>query len=399
MNALLDKLSRPESHFKIIHIAGTNGKGSTGTFIASVLKEAGYKTGHYSSPAVFEEREIIKVNGRNISEKDYVNLIEEIKNTGLSFTRFELETALALLYFCKKGCDYAVIECGLGGREDATNAMADTHLSVFCQIGMDHMQYLGDCVEKIALNKAGIIRENGHVVYIKSNTESDNAIETTALNKHATVSFCNTKDISNIVYSKDKTEFDYKETKGVKLSLLGEFQPSNASLAIEACKALSDMGAKISEKHIKEGLFKATLPGRFEKVSDKPLMVIDGAHNEPASKVLAKNITRYFENRRLIFIIGVLKDKEYDKVIRNTCDLAWQVITVTSPNRQRALPAMELAEAVREVNPNVTAADSIPEAVETALLMAAKDDVIVAFGSLSYLSKIKEFIKEGKINV
>ena len=128
-------------------------------------------------------------------------------------------------------------------------------------------------------------------------------------------------------------------------------------------------------------------------------MVIDGAHNEPASKVLAKNITRYFENRRLIFIIGVLKDKEYDKVIRNTCDLAWQVITVTSPNRQRALPAMELAEAVREVNPNVTAADSIPEAVETALLMAAKDDVIVAFGSLSYLSKIKEFIKEGKINV
>ena len=399
MNALLDRLCRPEKHLKIIHIAGTNGKGSTGTFIASVLKESGYKAGHYSSPAVFEEREIIKVNGRNISEKDYVNLIEEIKNTDLSFTRFELETALALLYFYQKGCEYAVIECGLGGREDATNAMSDTLVSVFCQIGMDHMQYLGNSLKDIASNKAGIIRENGHAVYIKSNKESDDAIETIAAARHANVKAVEPGEVKNALYTLNETVFDLNEYKALRLSMAGEYQPLNAALAIGVVRELIVLGAKISEKQMRAGLFKASLSGRFEVICQKPLFVIDGAHNEPASKVLAKNIIQYFGNRRLIFIIGVLKDKEYDKVIRNTCDLAWQVITVTSPNRQRALPAMELAEAVREVNLNVTAADSIPEAVETALLMAAKDDVIVAFGSLSYLSKIKEFIKEGKINV
>jgi dihydrofolate synthase/folylpolyglutamate synthase len=339
------------------------------------------------------------VNGRNISEKDYVNLIEEIKNTDLSFTRFELETALALLYFYQKGCEYAVIECGLGGREDATNAMSDTLVSVFCQIGMDHMQYLGNSLKDIASNKAGIIRENGRAVYRKSNKESDDAIETIAAARHANVKAVEPVEVKNALYTLNETVFDLNEYKAVKLSMAGEYQPLNAALAIGVVRELNALGAKISEKQMRAGLFKASLPGRFEVICKKPLFVIDGAHNEPASKVLAKNIMRYFGNRRLIFIIGVLKDKEYDKVIRNTCDLAWQVITVTSPNRQRALPAMELAEAVREVNPDVTAADSIPEAVETALLMASKDDVIIAFGSLSYLSKIKEFIKEGKINV
>ena len=192
----------------------------------------------------------------------------------------------------------------------------------------------------------------------------------------------NSNDLPGVV-------FDYKNYVDISIKMAGTFQPLNAACAIESAVALRNLGWKISDKAIMNGLHNAHLPGRFEVIAADPVFVIDGAHNEPASKQLAKSIATYFPDKRLIFIIGVLKDKEYDKVVRNTCELAWQVITVTSPNRTRALPAYELAKTVYEVNPNVTAADSIPEAVETALMMASRDDVIVSFGSLSYLGEVR----------
>ncbi len=427
IRALLDALGSPEKDLKIIHIAGTNGKGSVGCYIRNILKAAGYKTGHYSSPAVFEEREIININGRNISERDYIALVEEIKATGLEFTRFELETAMAFLYFKKKACDFAVIECGMGGLMDATNAVAYKELCVFTQIGMDHSDYLGKTVAEIARNKAGIIRFAGsaeagagrktsaggetsassktsvgdsaekatHVVYIKSGAEPDAVIEEAAEANSVGCVSVDGKSIVDITYKGVNSNdvpgvvFDYKEYVDISIIMPGTFQPLNAACAIESAVALRNLGWKISDKAIMNGLHNAYLPGRFEVIATDPVFVIDGAHNEPASKQLAKSIATYFPDKRLIFIIGVLKDKEYDKVVRNTCELAWQVITVTSPNRIRALPAYELAKTVYEVNPNVTAADSIPEAVETALMMASRDDVIVSFGSLSYLGEVR----------
>jgi len=428
IRALLDALGSPEKDLKIIHIAGTNGKGSVGCYIRNILKAAGYKTGHYSSPAVFEEREIININGRNISERDYIALVEEIKATGLEFTRFELETAMAFLYFKKKACDFAVIECGMGGLMDATNAVADKELCVFTQIGMDHSDFLGKTVAEIARNKAGIIRfagsaakagvgsetsaggktsassktsaggsaeKNVRIVYIKSGVESDAVIEEAAAAAGCGCVAVNGKRIVDITYKGVNSNdlpgvvFDYKNYVDISIRMAGTFQPLNAACAIESAVALRNLGWKISDKAIMNGLHNAHLPGRFEVIATDPVFVIDGAHNEPASKQLAKSIATYFPDKRLIFIIGVLKDKEYDKVVRNTCELAWQVITVTSPNRTRALPAYELAKTVYEVNPNVTAADSIPEAVETALMMASRDDVIVSFGSLSYLGEVR----------
>ena len=169
ISELMKALSNPERELKFIHIAGTNGKGSTALFIAEILKASGFRTGLYRSPAVFKEREIISVNGRNISEKDYVNLIERIKDTGLSFTRFELETALALLYFKEKNCDIVVLECGMGGELDATNVVENTLVSVFTAIGMDHMKYLGGSLSEIAATKAGIIKPGASVVVSYSN--------------------------------------------------------------------------------------------------------------------------------------------------------------------------------------------------------------------------------------
>ncbi len=399
IKTLLSKLGDPQDDLCVIHVAGTNGKGSTASFIASVLKEAGFKVGVYSSPAVFEEREIIRIGKRNISKEDYVNLINEIKDTGLEFTRFELETAMALLYFKRKECDYAIIECGMGGRDDATNVFKTNVLSVFAAIGMDHMAYLGDTVNKIATNKAGIIKPGGRCVVNGTSKDALDAIKTVAEEKKNPLYVYDPDELKKVKLSLTGASFDYKELKNVKISLLGTYQPDNAATAIEACFALKDAGVKISDKNIYNGLHNTTEPGRFEIISKKPLTVIDGAHNEPASQRLRESIQKYFPDRKLIFIIGVLKDKEYDKVIENTCDLCEHVITVTAHNKTRALSALDLALSVKKVNPTVTTADSVDEAVELAYMLSDKDSAVIAFGSLSYLFQVKKAVDKYKDKV
>lgn len=393
---LLRLLGNPQDDLKIIHIAGTNGKGSTGRFIFEILRAQGYKVGIYSSPAVFEEREIIRINGRNISKEDYVNYVERIKNTDASFTRFELETAMAYLYFKEKECDFAIIECGMGGGEDATNVMLKPEVSVFTSIGLDHMGFLGETVEEIAASKAGIIRKNSRVVVNFKNEAAANVIKKRAEELECLLFMADPDEIQNLKFSRNTVSFDFFDFKNIKLSMLGEYQPENAINAIGAVMALRDADYTISDKAVYEGLHNAIIPGRFEIISKKPLIVIDGAHNEPASLRLRKSIKRYFTDRKLIFIMGVLKDKEYDKVIENTCDLAWQVITVTSPMRNRALPAIDLAKSVSRVNGNVTAADSVEEALELALMLSDEETVIVAFGSLSYLGILKKAVERRK---
>ncbi len=396
MEALLKALGNPEDGLKIIHVAGTNGKGSTARFIFEILKAAGYRVGIYSSPAVFEEREIIAINGRNISKEDYVNLIDEIKNTNLSFTRFELETALAFLYFSRRQCDYAIIECGMGGALDATNVVKACEVAVFAAVGMDHMAYLGNSIEEIATNKAGIIKKGASVALNGGNEEAAKVIGDRAGELDCPVYLADSDNIDNIKFLKSETVFDYKQYKKLRLRKAGDYQLHNAITAIEVVTALRDKGAIVSDKAIVRGLYDTMMPGRFETISLKPHIVIDGAHNEPASRVLRKSILRSFSDKKIIFIMGVLKDKEYDKVIENTCDLAWQIITVPSPNKQRTLPSYELAKSVSGVNPNVTAADSVEEAVELSLMLADENTVIIAFGSLSYLGLLKRTVLNRK---
>jgi len=378
-----------------IHVVGTNGKGSTSLFISEILRAAGYKVGVYASPAVFSEREIIKVNGREISKADYAEILEEIstKNT-FGCTRFEVETIMALLYFKKKECDIAIIEAGMGGELDATNITKRSLATVFTSIGMDHIQYLGDTIEKIAATKAGIIKDDSVVVSAPQTEAVIKVIKEKAGLHNSKMHLCDSSEMKSVKFHAKGTVFNYREFKNIKLSLLGTFQVINASLAIDTVLALAEKGIIVNSKHIYKGLEKATEAGRFEKICEKPLFFIDGAHNPPASERLRETIETYFTKKKIIYIMGMLRDKDVETVVKNTADLADCIFTVATPNAKRTMSSYELADVVRKYNSVVTSMDSVEEAVEMALLMAGteKDIVIVGFGSLSHLSRIKQAV-------
>ncbi len=397
--SLLELMGNPQEKVRMIHIAGTNGKGSTLTFIAEILKASGYRVGRYTSPAVVDYRERFRVGDRNISESDLIRGISLIKekisllqneNKELP-SAFEAETALAFWFFNEKNCDFAVIETGMGGLLDATNVIEKPALSVIASISYDHMAFLGDTLEKIAGQKAGIIKSGCPIVSALQHKEAADVIEKTAQEKGSELTVVS-EDLINDRSGTSKMlnqTFDYKGYKKLKISLLGKYQLKNAALAIEAVDALKREGIKIKESAVYEGLEKADIFGRFQMISKRPCVIIDGAHNEEAAERLSESIDRYFPDRRLIFIMGMLGDKEVDKVCEIMAGKAEFIFTVT-PGNPRAMNAIELAGIAGRFNRNVTSSDSTAEAFEMASLMAGRDGVIICFGSLSFLAKMKE---------
>lgn len=397
---LCRELGNPQETLKFVHIAGTNGKGSTLAFISTILQAAGYRVGRYVSPTIFEYRERIQVDGKMISKVALGELMEQVKAAcermvvrGLSQpTPFEVETALAFLYFQKKKCDIVVLETGMGGLYDATNLITTTQVAVITSVGMDHMQFLGDTVEKIAGQKAGIIKNECYVICMKQDEAVMQVVDQATNEKQAMLVVADAEEAAKVRYGVEKQQFDYAGMKNLTIALAGKHQIANAVVAIEAVRALGQKGFAVSEQAIREGLLATRWPGRFTVVSKKPLFIVDGAHNEDAAQKLADSIEFYFTNRRIIYIMGILKDKEYDKVISLTHKYADQIITVTPPNNPRAMHAYDLAKEIAKVHTAVTAVDSLEEAVEMSSLLAGKDDVIIAFGSLSYLGRLMDIL-------
>lgn len=403
---LCRELGDPQKELRFVHIAGTNGKGSVSAFLAEILKCAGYRVGRYLSPALFQYRERIQVNGSCITKAALGRGVERIKGIcdgmvarGLPHpTPFEIETALGFLYFREKACDVVVLETGMGGLLDATNIVENTLAAVLTSVSMDHMQFLGDTPEKIAFQKAGIIKRGCRVVSAVQRKEVMEVIQAGAEALGCPLQAVEPEMISHVRYGLEKQSFDYGGLKKLELSLAGKYQIENAALAVETVEALREQGLSVSEEALRLGLLRTQWPGRFTLIGKKPYFIVDGAHNEEAAVRLAESLEFYFTNKRVIYIMGVLKDKEYEKIIASTHALADQIITVTPPGNPRALPAYELARAVAEVHCDVTAADSLEEAVEMSRLLAGKDDVIVAFGSLSFLGRLMEIAGYGKVS-
>lgn len=399
---LCRRLGNPQDSLKFVHIAGTNGKGSTLSFISTILKCAGYRVGRYISPVIFEYREKIQIGKQPITKAALCEGMELIKGIceemvcdGLPHpTPFEIETALSFWYFQKKECDIVVLETGMGGLEDATNLITTTQVAVLASIGMDHMQFLGKTLAKIAEQKAGIIKEDCTVVTMQQKDEAMEAVRHAAVRKHCPLFVADAEKAKNIRYGVEKQRFDYGEWKKLEITLAGKFQIANAVLALETIKVLDAKGFPVTEAAIRKGLRETVWQGRFQVLSKKPYFVVDGAHNEDAAQKLADSIEFYFTNKRIIYIMGILKDKEYEKVIALTEKYADQIITVTPPENPRAMHAYELAQEVAKVHPNVTAVDSLEEAVEISYLLAGREDVIIAFGSLSYLGKLIHIVEK-----
>lgn len=397
---LCEALENPQDTLKFVHIAGTNGKGSTLAYISTILKCAGYKVGRYISPTIFEYRERIQVNGRMITKKALREGMELVKAAcedmvarGLPHpTPFEVETALAFWYFQKMKCDIVVLETGMGGLLDATNVITTTLAAVIASVGRDHMKFLGNTVEEIAKQKAGIIKNDCYVICMKQKNSVMQVIEEEAQRKNSILRVADPEQASHIRYGIEKQQFDYADMKKLEITLAGQFQIANAVLAVETVLTLSEKGFAVARQAIRKGLLETRWQGRFTVVARKPLFIVDGAHNEDAAAKLANSIEFYFTNKRIIYIMGMLKDKEYDKVIDLTYKYADQIITVTPPGNPRALPAYELAKEIAKVHSKVTAVDSLEEAVEMSRLLAGKDDVIIAFGSLSYLGRLMQLL-------
>ena len=409
MRELLNRLGNPQDRLKFIHIAGTNGKGSVLAYLSTILTETGYRTGRYISPVLFSYREKIQVDEKMIGREDLARLTAAIKKAAEDMkkthtgepTIFEVETALAFLYFAEQNCDIVVLETGLGGALDATNVITTSVLEVIASVSMDHMDFLGDTLDKIALQKAGIIKPHTRVVSALQKPEAMEVIEETCRKQECVLNTADPGQVTDISHGYDRQKFSYKQWKDMEISLMGSYQLTNAALALEAVDSLRNLGYRLEDQAVYRGMKRAVWRGRFTVISREPVIVMDGAHNPAAAEELKKSLELYFPDKKLFYIFGMFRDKDYKKVTEITAPLADHIITVETPDNPRALSAKKLKDTVEKINPSVEAAESIRSAVRRTMEQAREEDVIVIFGSLSFLAEaelaVSRYKKEEEI--
>lgn len=414
IEGLLEELGHPEDNLKIVHIAGTNGKGSIFAYLSSILIAAGFKVGRYISPTISCYEERFQINGKYITKDKLArlyNIVEEAmkreeEKTGLKPTLFEVETAISFLYFKEEEVDYALIEVGMGGRMDATNVIRHPELTVISSISYDHQAFLGDTLEEISWQKAGIIKESCPVVLSENSDEVCKVIEQEAKKKRVKCIEIEPTDYEVLSETPYGSTFLWKEQR-YETKLPGRHQVSNAVTALatseylfhkdyEKNNARKAIAKKLDEMNVKSaqqgGIIRTCWPGRLEVLKKEPLFYRDGAHNPDGAKKLAAFLQKYFTNKKIIYIMGVLKDKEYKKMLRYLMPMAKEVY-VFKPKNERGLSAQILADTIKEVaDVSVTIESDVNAAVFRALDTAKPDDVLVACGSLSFMEEMEDIL-------
>ena len=397
MEHLLDLLGHPEREEKIIHVAGTNGKGSTLAFLAAILKEAGYEVGRYISPTVLCYEERFQINGRFIPRdrlEAYFQRIEEVsalmKEKGWETpTIFEAETAIALLYFRDEKVDYALIETGMGGLQDATNVIEHPFLTILTSISEDHKAFLGDTLEEIACQKAGIIKKNVPVILAINEPLVNDVVQKACESAGTQCIVIKKEDVSDVIETPTGSDFCYLGEK-YHIKLPGFHQIENALNAIEAALSIrkSEGADSLAMEHIKEGISQARWPGRLELIAEDPPFYMDGAHNPDGARKLAAFLQKHFTNTKIIYIMGVLRDKDYTLMLEYLMPLAAGAYVFT-PRNQRGLEAGQLAKAVASCHVPVTICENVNEAVKRARTEQSDADCFVLCGSLSFMEEFR----------
>lgn len=385
---LLGKLGNPEKQLKFIHIAGTNGKGSCAAMLSSILEEAGYHTGLYTSPFINRFNERMQIDHQCIPDDELAELTEYIRPfaDGMedSPTEFELITALAMVYFARHKCDIVVLEVGMGGELDSTNIIDVPEAAVIMAMGLDHVKELGPTMADIARAKAGIIKEGGDVVIYGGNPEADPVFEEVCAQRSAKL---HKADFSAIVpgpFGLDGQSFSYGAWKDLQIPLVGVYQMRNAAVVLETVQVLRGKGWHISDAAVASGLKNTRWPARFEVLRRDPVFIVDGGHNPHGIRATAESLQRLFPGKKFTFVTGVMADKDVESILGLIVPLADQFFTVR-PDNPRAMSAEELADRIRAMGAKATPCESVAAGVARAVEAEGKDGVACALGSL-YMS-------------
>ena len=391
---LCERLQNPQNDLKCVHVAGTNGKGSFCSMLSNVLYKAGYKVGLYTSPYILEFNERICINGVSISNDDLCRMTEKVKLAADLMedkpTEFELITAVAFEYFRRHNCDVVVLETGLGGRLDSTNIIQHPLLSVITGIALDHTAFLGDTVEQIAAEKAGIIKKTAPVLFGGEDEKAAKVIADTAKKQNVAFYHTDYTRLANVNATLDGTTFDYKARTDVAIHLLGLYQPKNAALVLDAVDILRENGLTIPEEAVLQGLKDAVWHARFEIVGHHPLTIFDGAHNPQGIEQAVKSVKQYFNGEKVYLLTAVLIDKDYTGIAKMLSEIAEKAFVMT-PDSPRALDAVDYAKVLENAGIPSVAFDSIPAAFRTAREAAKKDGKpLVCLGSLYVYASLCE---------
>ena len=397
IRTLLEKMGNPQNDLKYVHIAGTNGKGSTAAMTASILRKAGYRTGLYTSPYIYRFHERMQVDGEQISDEDIVSITEYVKPLADAMeespTEFELVCAIAFEYFKRKQCDVVVLEVGLGGEFDATNVISTPEVAVITNIGLDHTDVLGNTIEEIAQAKAGIFKEGGCAVIYRGLPSVESVFEQVCEQKHIPLKKADFDSLKLNSCDLFGQNFDCGSRKNIQLPLLGDHQLHNASVVLSIADTLIEKGWKISEENIYEGIRDVSWPGRFDIVCRDPLFIIDGGHNPQCIEALVKNIQDYLVGRKVIALTGVLADKDYGDMYKPVMPLIDEFVCIT-PDSPRKMEAAELAKYLQAAGAKATACATTRDGVVKAMELAGKEGAILCFGSLYSIGAIHDGLKE-----
>ena len=388
---LLNKLGDPQKKLKFVHIAGTNGKGSCAAMLASVLRTAGYRTGLYTSPYLYRFSERMQTDGEQIDEEALVQNVALVRAAAEKMdehpTEFELITASALLWFAGMKCDIVVLEAGLGGRFDATNVIEAPECSVIMNIGLDHTHILGGTPEKIAAEKAGIIKPGSPcVAYAQSQSVLD-VFRARCAELSSTLTVPDFSAIRSEFDSLEGQVFSYRGRE-YALGLLGAHQRRNAAVVIEAAEKLREKGWRISQDALEHGLYAASWPGRFELCGTDPAFIVDGGHNPQCAETVCESLLHYFPGMRRVLLLGVLRDKDA-AAMAAILDRAADEYVCTAPESERALPPEELAAVLQPYGKEIIVCESISDAVFTAKERAGADGMVCATGSIYLAGSVR----------
>lgn len=393
---LMHRLGDPQDQLRYVHITGTNGKGSTSAFVERALREAGYRTGLYTSPYIQNFTERIQVSGEEIPREELADITEKVKAASLSMladgmkepTIFEMVTAVAFIYFYRMKCDIVVLEVGMGGRLDATNIVPRPEVSVITGVAMDHMEFLGDTVADIAFEKAGIIRDGGVTVTAPLVPEAMEVIRKTAEEKNSTLVEVDLSGIKMLESGLDGQSYVFRGQK-ISISKLGKYQVRNSALAYTVLEQMKNKWPMLTEDVILKGLEKASWMGRLELLRKDPPFLIDGAHNADGVAALVESLKDLFPGEKFRFVTGVLRDKDYQAMMRLTEDIAVEYFTVT-PDSPRALPAEDLKAFLEKDGQKARSFSSLRKAAEEA--WRSEELRTVAFGSLYYIGALRSIL-------